>query len=98
MKPHDRNQSRAYCCDRYGHHGEPRRRAELSHDAACDWLANNPIPCGVGPEGIEKHLKLCQQAVAERCGFVDPGTIMLAWNVITLLWSFLEWWFGGEDE
>lgn len=93
-KPHDRNASRAYCCQQFGAHDVRRARAELSHDAACDWLDENPIPCGADRDGVRAHLERCRDAVATRYGFFDPGSIMLIWNVISLLWTFLEWWWG----
>ena len=95
MKHHDRAASQQFCCSQYGTHGEHRRRADLSHAAACDWLDEHPFPCG---GNLNDHLTLCQEAVSQRLGFFDPGSLMLIWSVLSALWRFYEWLNSDEQD
>lgn len=91
-RPHDREQSRQYCCANYYHN--ERHIAERSHDAACDWLDANPFPCGGNHEA---HLTRCRDHVSQTCGFFDPGSLMLIWSVLSALWSFYQWLSSDDN-
>lgn len=88
---HDRAQSRAYSTQHLQH---DRHRAEQSHDAACDWLDAHPFPCG---GSLDDHLMRCRDAVSQRLGFFDPGSLMLIWSVLSALWSFYQWLADDEN-
>lgn len=90
-----REESRQACCARYALHDARRNISEQSHDAACDWLDENPFPCG---GNAQLHMERCKEAVSTRCGFFDPGSLYLIYQVLSTLWMLWGWLSSDEDE
>lgn len=88
-----REESRLKCCARYGLHDVRYKVANASHNAACDWLDENPFPCG---GNAKLHMERCKEAVSQRCGFFDPGSLYLIYQVLSTLWML--WGWLSEDD
>lgn len=90
-----RDESRQACCAQFAAHDARHQRAVTAHDAACDWLDENPFPCGGNPR---EHLERCKEEVSQRCGFFDPGTLYLIYQVLSTLWTLWGLFASDEEE